>query len=135
MEILSDKVIEFIFSIAVSSYEYFELLYLNIKQKSINMKTFSKRRFYICLFNKNFPTYTAYTTETNPYCLENYIRFILVFSLTSLPFFSVEVPNKTFSSFNPFKCLFRALESQSIGMAKYTHLKERTRNLDLWNSL
>ena len=135
MEIISDKVIEFIFSIAVSTYEYFELIYLNSKQKFTSLKLTLKREHYICLFKKDFPTYAAYTKEINPYILENYIRLIIVFSLNSLPFFSVEVPNKTFSSFNPFTCLFRALESQSVGMAKYTHLKERTRHLNLWSKL
>jgi hypothetical protein len=52
-----------------------------------------------------------------------------------MPFFSVCVPNKTFNSFNPLTCLLNALESESIGMQKYSKLKEHVRKVNLWQKL
>lgn len=49
--------------------------------------------------------------------------------------FQVSVANKTFSSRNPFKVLLRALESETIGMAKYDALKEAVRDNDTWKYL
>ena len=49
--------------------------------------------------------------------------------------FSISIPNYTYCTRNPFKCLFAALEYSDVGMGKYQRLKERTRKLDMWRKL
>lgn len=67
--------------------------------------------------------------------LEIYIDINLHVSFRRGFFFAVNVVNKSFCSRNPFKALLRALESETVGMAKYDKLKERVRDLDLWRKL
>lgn len=49
--------------------------------------------------------------------------------------FSVSVANKSFSDRNPIKALLRALESETVGMAKYDALKDRVRSMGQWKNL
>ena len=67
--------------------------------------------------------------------LEIYIEINLHASLSRGVFFAVNVVNKSFCSRNPFKALIMALESETVGMAKYDKLKERVRDLGLWRQL
>jgi hypothetical protein len=67
--------------------------------------------------------------------LEIYIEINLHVSFSRGFFFAVNVVNKSFCSISPFKALVMALESETVGMAKYDKLKERVRDLDLWRKL
>jgi len=67
--------------------------------------------------------------------LQVYIEINLHLGFKHGFFFSVNVANKSFTSRNPFSALLAALESETIGMAKYDALKERVRDLDLWSKL
>ncbi len=72
---------------------------------------------------------------TNPDDLQIYIEINLHIGFEHGFFFSVSVANKSFTSRNPFSALLAALESETVGMAKYDALKERVRDLDLWSKL
>jgi len=84
--------------------------------------------------------YGMYFTETPAWevsssSLELYIEINLHISFARGAFFAVNVANKSFCSANPFKALIMALESETVGMAKYDRLKERVRDLGLWQKL
>lgn len=49
--------------------------------------------------------------------------------------FSTKLVNKTFNHRNQFKSIFAALESETIGMAKYDALKEHIRDNNAWSKL
>ncbi len=67
--------------------------------------------------------------------LEVYIEINLHIGIHRGFFFSVNVMNKSFCSRNPFSALIMALESETVGMAKYDKLKERVREIGLWSKL
>jgi len=73
--------------------------------------------------------------STKPDDLEIFIEINLHIGFEHGFFFAVNVANKTFTSRNPFSALLSALESETVGMAKYDKLKERVRDLDLWSKL
>ncbi len=72
---------------------------------------------------------------TKPDDLQIYIEINLHIGFEHVFFFSVNVANKSFTSRNPVSALLAALESETVGMAKYDALKERVRDLDLWSKL
>lgn len=87
----------------------------------------------INLYRMSFVETSAWATESGD--LSCYIELNLFISLKHGFFFSAAVANKVFSSRNPFKALLLALESETLGMAKYDRLKERVRDLGLWQKL
>lgn len=64
-----------------------------------------------------------------------YIEIFFTIGLKHLPYFTVTVPNKSFSGFNLFSVLIRALESETVGMQKYSALKNSVRKNDDWRNL
>ena len=87
----------------------------------------------ILLYRVNAVSSTAWSVKGDD--LEWYIVFKLVFSWKFGFSFVVQVMNKSFSYRNPFKALLAALESETIGMVKYDKLKERVRDIGVWNKL
>lgn len=67
--------------------------------------------------------------------LEAEIIISLIINRHVLFSFRAKVANKSFGSRNPIKAILRALESETIGMAKYDKIKERVRELGLWSKL
>lgn len=87
-----------------------------------------------------FKLYGMYFTEQTAWSvsgddLELYIEINLHASFKRGVFFAVSVANKSFCHINPFKALLMALESETVGMGKYDKLKERVRDLGLWQKL
>ena len=87
-----------------------------------------------------FKLYGVYFTEQTAWSasgddLALYIEINLHASFKRGVFFAVNVANKSFCSANPFKALIMALESETVGMGKYDKLKERVRDLGLWQKL
>lgn len=54
----------------------------------------------------------------------SYVRMDIIFDFKEGLRFSIVAPNVGFCEKNPFKAIFRLLEHESIGMAKYSRLKE-----------
>lgn len=69
------------------------------------------------------------TKESSP--VESYFKLQLVFDFKEGLRFVASAPNVSFCEKNIFKAIFRLLEHESIGMAKYNGLKYRINNLDL----
>lgn len=88
----------------------------------------------IKLFAKKFEEMTAWAHYPEDK-VKGFIMLDLLINKHVVFTFQVKVMNKTFSSRNPFKALLFALESESVGMAKYDSLKQRVRSKDLWKSL
>ena len=88
----------------------------------------------ITLFAKKFesPKSWAYTDDD---IVRGFIIFDLVINNHVGFMFSTKLVNKTFSNRNPFKSIFAALESETIGMGKYDALKERVKYKKLWGKL
>ena len=90
----------------------------------------------LSVYKNKFSFYPAYATEaTKIISLE--IEIIFCIGINDGLGWIVKVPNKTFSvtGFNIFKPLLQVLESQTVGMEKYNHLKTRTRALGVWRQL
>lgn len=64
-----------------------------------------------------------------------YIEIFFTVSFKHLPYFTVSVPNKSFNNINLISALIQALESESVGMQKYSALKYSVRNNDSWKNL
>ena len=64
-----------------------------------------------------------------------YIKIDLNVFWNKLPFFTVQVPDKSFNGINLIGVLLRALESESIGMQKYSQLKHTIRLNGMWRDL
>lgn len=94
------------------------------------MKTISKTLFEMKWFSP-----VAWASSKNPEKLEGYIEYMMHFDFKQGLRFSVSVPNYSYCTRSPFKCLLGVLEHESVGMGKYQRLKERTRDLNLWKSL
>lgn len=88
----------------------------------------------IKLFAKKFefPKAWAHYPEDK---VKGLIMFDLLINKHVIFTFQVFVINKSFSSRNPFRALLYALESETIGMAKYDALKERVRSKKMWELL
>ncbi len=87
----------------------------------------------INLFDERF-TSPVWWSNTKNGEIEGHVKFDFVFGFFR-PFFIVSVANKTFSHCNPLVAMAKAMESESVGMAKYNALKERIRDLGLHRSL
>ena len=88
----------------------------------------------IKLFSKKFSSNIAWGLSDKDK-VDGYINFYLVINKQSLFYFSINVVNKSFNSRNPMECIFKAMESESVGMQKYNALKESVRNNDSWKNL
>lgn len=93
------------------------------------MKTFEKILFY-----KEYESPIRYGYKPD-HRVKTYIEFTMYFDFKEWLRFTVSVPNVSYCYRNPFKAFVRALEHESIGMAKYNRLKEDMNNSELWNSL
>ena len=91
----------------------------------------------IVLYRKSYvePVAWGYGDDANLHAIRPYIEITFSIFYDRLPFFGVHVQNKSFSDLNIFKALLRALESETVGMAKYDRLKERCRDKGFWNKL
>jgi hypothetical protein len=89
----------------------------------------------ITLFKKEWTSPVAWASNKNPEKIEGYIEYKMHFDFKQWLRFSISIPNYTYCTRNPFKCLFAALEYSDVGMGKYQRLKERTRKLDMWRKL
>ena len=67
--------------------------------------------------------------------IERYIEYQMHFDFKQWLRFSISIPNYTYCTRNPFKCLFAVLKYSDVSMGKYQRLKERTRKLDMWRQL
>ena len=88
----------------------------------------------ITLFKKKFKSIVAWAVDEDD-SIKGYVYFKLYFTRHTFFHFSVGVANKSFSGKNPLDCFLRALESESVGMAKYDVLKDRVRKIGCWNQL
>mgnify|MGYP000858014750 CR=1 FL=1 len=94
------------------------------------MKTYSK-----VLYENTYSCYPAWGSSEDATKIESYVKFEMHFDFKEGLRFSISIPNFGTCSRNPFKCIFRALEHESIGMGKYQRLKDRTRKIDCWRKL
>ena len=81
------------------------------------MKTIYYKEYYS-------PVFYGYKPEHK---VKSYVEIKIGFTLKHGLFFSVSVPNYSVSLNNPLKAILKALEHESIGMAKYEKLKEDIR--------
>lgn len=88
----------------------------------------------IIIFKKSFESGVAWGNSASDN-IEGEIEFCLFLEWRGIFWFVLNVPNKSFGGKNPFKVLSEAIESQSVGMGKYTRLKERVRSIDVWQQL
>ncbi len=93
------------------------------------MKTFKK-----VLFNKEWKSPLAWGYREGD-TVEGYVKYTVYFDFKEGFRFTTTVPNASFCTNNPFKCLFRALEYNGVGMGKYCKLKELTRKQGMWCEL
>lgn len=100
------------------------------EKEAKEMKTYSK-----VLYQDAYSCYPAWSNSKDNAKIESYVKLEMHFDLKKGLRFSVTVPNFTICRRNPFKCIFRALEHESIGMGKYQRLKDRTREIDCWKKL
>lgn len=94
------------------------------------MKTFNKT-----LYKNEYNCYPAWGSSEDATKIESYVKFNILFDFKEGLRFSISVPNFGYCARNPFKCIFEALEHESIGMSKYQRLKERVRKIDSWKKL
>jgi len=87
----------------------------------------------ILLYKKEYNSFIAWAVEEYEK-VYSYITIELVATKKGI-FFSVHTPNKSFNYINPFTAIFKAIECESIGMQKYTALKERVREIKQWQKL
>lgn len=93
------------------------------------MKTISKTLYY-----KEYSSFLAWGTKPE-HKARSYVKIQFHFDFEDGLRFSVSAPNISCCDKNPFKAIMRILEHESIGMAKYDHLKDDTRRLGLWQKL
>lgn len=67
--------------------------------------------------------------------IKSYFRFTINFDLKNGLWFCADVPNVSYGSRSPFTAILKALEHESIGMAKYQQLKDDIRAKGLHKSL
>lgn len=75
---------------------------------------------------KQFTLFTKHVKSPSKYGndITSYIEVkVTLFDWPSLMFFTVSVPDKSFSHTNPFKALMMAVESGEVSAAKYNQLK------------
>lgn len=84
------------------------------------------------LFSKDAESPLAWRNDRKA---KTHIELTLYFNFKDGIIFAVSAGNVSYNCRNPFKALFRVLEHESIGMAKYDHLKDDTRRKGLWQKL
>lgn len=87
------------------------------------------------LFYKEWTSPVAWANDKNPEKVEGYIEYNMYFDFKQGLRFSISVPNYSYCTRSPFKCIFSALKHSDVGMGKYQRLKERTRKLGMWQKL
>ena len=97
------------------------------KEELDNMKTYKKVLFY-----KEAESPLAWRSD---YKAKTKIESIMWFDFKEGLRFSVMAGNISSCERNIFKAIWRVLEHESIGMAKYDCLKEDTRSKGLWKKL
>ena len=93
------------------------------------MKTYKKTLYY-----KEYTAPIAYGYKPE-HQVQAYVKIEVRFNFKEGLWFSTTIPNCAYGDRNIFKSIFRALEHESIGMAKYNRIKEDTRKHGLWQKL
>lgn len=75
------------------------------------------------LYYKEYDSPIAYGYKPE-HRVKSYVKLIMHLNFKDGLWFSVTIPNAGYGNRNPFKAIFRALEHESIGMAKYNQLKD-----------
>ena len=88
----------------------------------------------ITLLRKHFTSQVAWAVSEEDK-VGGYIELHLYLTRETTFHFCCSVADKSFCGRNPIDCLLRALESESVGMAKYNALKERLREREMWRKL
>ena len=86
------------------------------------------------LFSKEYSSPISYGTNST-HKVKTKIKVEIIFSFKEGVWFAILVGNFGCSDKNIFKAFVRALEHESIGMAKYDQMKCDTRKLGLYNKL
>jgi hypothetical protein len=86
----------------------------------------------IKLLEREFAFYLAWEIDER---IKTKVKLELMITKKCVFTFVASVPNKSFSSINPFKALMMALESQTVGMIKYDRLKDRIKEIKQWQKL
>lgn len=81
--------------------------------------------------------YSSIGTEYTKWSVDDTIKYKIIIDLCfdPLPYFSVQVNNIHFNERNIFVAFIRSLEHETIGMQKYTALKEHLYKLGMWQKL
>lgn len=87
----------------------------------------------IKLFRKEFCSPVQWGIGENG--VNGYVDMTMNIELRRGISFTVNVANKSFCYRNPFKAIMLALESESVGTAKYNALKELLRDKDMFRAL
>lgn len=85
------------------------------------------------LFEKHYEGYCGLLSENNK--IETYIKLIMYFDFKEGLRFTCCVPNFASCYRNPFMAIFRVLEHESIGMGKYSLVKDVIRSKGWHRSL
>lgn len=96
-------------------------------QEVRKIKTYEK-----ILFSKDAESPLAWRNDRKA---KTHIELALYFDFKEGMRFTASAGNVSWCCRNPFKALFRVLEHESIGMAKYDNLKDDTRRKGLWQKL
>ena len=91
------------------------------------MRTYKK-----ILFSKYAESPLAWRNDRKA---KTHIKLVLYFDFKEGVRFTASAGGVSQCCRNPFKALFRVLEHESIGMAKYDYLKDDTRRKGLWQKL
>lgn len=91
------------------------------------MRTYKK-----ILFSKYAESQLAWRNDRKA---KTHIKLVLYFDFKEGVRFTASAGSVSQCCRNPFKALFRVLEHESIGMAKYDYLKDDTRRKGLWQKL
>lgn len=86
------------------------------------------------LYYKEYDSPVAYGYKPE-HRVKSYVKLEMYFDFKRGLRFSVTVPNCGFCYRNPLKAIYRALEHESIGMAKYNKMKDDIRACGLYKSL
>lgn len=81
-----------------------------------------------CDSNRRARTNIEYSVHFNP-------KYILKKRFEDVFYFRCSAGNISCASNDPFSCIWKTLEHESIGMAKYDCLKSATRSKGMWRNL
>jgi hypothetical protein len=85
------------------------------------------------LISKRFVETSAWAVEERDLYASIDVRLIINWHVGFT--FCVSVVNKSFCSKNPIAAMLAALESETIGMAKYDRIKENLRSRGMWKKI